>query len=130
MLSEAKTKTKAGPLLTALKQLPPAELHKFKQRFAAWQQNQTHTLAAGTEQEAELLLRIRLNSGLPEKAQRRQRQLRRKSETETITPAELTELQGLTSRLEWMAVERLEALIELAGVRGSDVKTLMFELGL
>ncbi len=62
--------------------------------------------------------------------QRRFNQLRRKKQAETLSDSELAELQGLWSRVEWMSVERLEALIELAKLRGTDYKTLMHELGL
>jgi hypothetical protein len=120
----------AKQLLAAVKQLPPAELSRFKRQFANWQKKNGQPRRVETEVETELLARIHLNSRLPETAQRRFNRLRRKLEEETITEVELRDLQGLTSRLEWMSVERLEAVIELARLRGTDVDTLMRELGL
>lgn len=82
------------------------------------------------EIEADLLTRIRLNSTLPDAAQRRYKSLRRKIENETINDDELKELQFLNSRYESMSVERLAAVIELAKLRGTDFDTTWQELGL
>jgi len=117
-------------LLAAVKELPAGELRQFQQQFTSWQKQQIPSQAAATTLEAELLARIQINSHLPQTAQRRYTKLRRKFSAETISEAELLDLQGLNSRLEWMAVERLEAAIELARLRGSDLNTLLRELGL
>lgn len=77
-----------------------------------------------------MLARIRFYSHLPQKAQQRLNYLRRKRQAEEITDSELTELQAFWSRVEWRNVERLEALIELAKLRGTDLDTLMHDLGL
>ena len=82
------------------------------------------------EVEADLLARIRFYSQLPQKPQRRLNQLRRKRQAETISDSELAELQALWSRVEWMNFERLEALLELAKLRKTDLGTLMHDLGL
>ncbi len=120
----------AKQLQAAVKQLPPAELRQFKRQFASWQKKNGQPEQANTELETELLGRIRLNSRLPETTQRRFNRLRRKLRAEIITESELLDLQSLTSRLEWMSVERLEALIELARLRDTDVNMLMRELDL
>ena len=129
-MSATQAEPSAKQLLEAVKQLPPAELSRFKRQFASWQKKNGQAKPVNMEVETELLARIRLNSRLPEAAHRRFNRLRRKLEAETITETELLDLQGLTSRLEWMSVERLEALIELARLRDTDVDTLMRQLGL
>jgi hypothetical protein len=110
-------------LLAAVKQLPAAELREFQQQFAAWSgQN-------GNDDEA-LLAVIRTNSALPAREQRRFNRLRRKRQAETLTGSEEQQLQDLWRRVEQMTATRLEALGELARRRGTDVRTLMRQLGL
>ncbi len=82
------------------------------------------------ETESDLIARIKLNSRLPDTAQRRFNRLRRKLQDETISEPELTELQELWRQVERMNVERLKALVELARRRGTDVEKLMSEMGL
>jgi hypothetical protein len=113
-------------LLAAIKQLSPDELREFKRQFNEWQEQ--NGKQAGSE--AELLACIKENSRLPAAEQRRFNRLRRKRQAETLTEAEAAELEALWQRVERMSVVRLEALIELAERRGTDVKTLMRELGL
>lgn len=121
-------------LLDAVMQLPADERMKFEREFKKLRSRSNGVKqkppANRTDTEADLLARIKVNSSLPDAAQRRFNRLRRKFQDETISESELIEYQGLISRLEWMTVERLEALIELARKRGTDVKTLMRELGL
>ncbi|HEV8717010.1 MAG TPA: hypothetical protein VGX03_29840, partial [Candidatus Binatia bacterium] len=63
-------------LIAAVKQLPPAELHEFEQRFAKWQKRN----GTRTHEEAKLLTCIKANSRLPAADQRRYEYLRRKRE--------------------------------------------------
>ena len=113
-------------LMAAVKQLSPSELHEFMQQVAVWQQQNGQR----AEEEAALLARIADNSRLPTAAQRRFNRLRRKRQTTTLTNPEAAELQALWQRVEQMNVARLEALTTLAQRRGTDVQTLMRELGL
>jgi hypothetical protein len=116
----------AERLMTAVKQLTPAELREFTRQFAEWREQN-----GGQEnEEPALLRRIQENSNLPATEQRRFDRLRRKRQAEMLTKAEEGELQALWRRVEQMNVARLEALIQLARHRGTDVKTLMRELGL
>jgi hypothetical protein len=110
-------------LLAAVKQLPPAELREFQRQFTAWS-------GQNGEGEAELLATIRANSGLPAPEQRGFNRLRRKRQAGTLTASEAKRLQELWSRVEQMNAVRLEALGELARRRGTDVRTLMRQLGL
>ena len=61
-------------LIAAVKQLPPAELHEFEQRFAKWQKRN----GTRTNEEAKLLACIKANSRLPAVDQRRYERLRQK----------------------------------------------------
>ena len=60
-------------LMTAVKQLSPAELHEFIQQLTAWQQHNGQQ----AEEEAALLTRIEENSRLPTAEQQRYERLRR-----------------------------------------------------
>ncbi len=48
-------------LITAVKQLPPAELRAFTQRFAEWQERDNKQ----EDEEAALMAYVRANSSLP-----------------------------------------------------------------
>ena len=56
--------------------------------------------------------------------------LRRKCEDETLTDAELQELQSLNHEWEARNVKRVEALCALAEHRGTTLRGVMAELGL
>jgi hypothetical protein len=78
--------------------------------------------------EAELLQRI--NQSLPSEAWRRYETLVARRQAETLMPEEQTELIALSDQLEAFNVHRLEALTELAQLRGLAVPALMTQLGL
>ena len=82
------------------------------------------------EEEEELWEQIKENSNLPSTEQQRFNSLRRKHSGETQTETEEAELQKFWQRVEQMNVERIEALTKLSQRRGTDVRTLMQELGL
>jgi hypothetical protein len=113
-------------LMTAVKQLPPAELREFTQRIAEWQERDNKQ----ADKEAALMACVRANSALPAAAQRQFNRLRRKHQSGKLTRTEKDELQELWQRVERMNVVRLEALTKLARLRGKDVRTLMRELKL
>jgi hypothetical protein len=119
-------------LLAAVKHLPPAELREFRRRFAAWsgQNNEPDRASSPSGDEEALLAAIRENSALPAPEQRCFNWLRRKRQAGTLTGSEEKQLQGLWRRVEQMNAARLEALGELARRRGTDVRTLMRQLGL
>ena len=113
-------------LMTAIKQLSPAELHEFMQQLTTWQQQNGQQAA----EEAALVARIEENSRLLAAAQRRYEQLRRTCERTILTEGELTEYQELLQQLEARNVIRIEALIALAQRRGTTLRGIMAELGL
>jgi hypothetical protein len=123
-------------LFEAIKQLPIKEQLKLRDQLGQLPAPKKNGKRNGNQRkpraeiEADLLARIRLNSTLPDAAQRRYKSLRRKIENETINEDELKELQFLTSRYESMSVERLASVIELAILRGTDFDTTWQELGL
>jgi hypothetical protein len=126
----AHTRWTASQLLTAVKELSPAELRQFERQFGAWR-NQNHEAdSVGGAEEQSLLACIEENSSLPPREQRRFNRLRRKGQAATLTASETKELQALWQQVEEMNVTRLRALSELAQRRGTDVRTLMRELGL
>lgn len=144
---EAPVRLSFEQLVAAINQLSVTEKRKLKKHLdemhsetgsgrapkrngAVHTKGQAKPTPISQETEATLLARIEGNSKLPEAEQRRFNRLRRKSESEALTEAEWAELQSLWQRVEQMTVTRLEALIALAQKRGTDVKTLMRELGL
>jgi hypothetical protein len=69
-----------------------------------------------------------INRGLGPKRTARLEQLQAKLRDEDMTPVENKELLRLTDELEKLGAERLQALIELAGLRKITVEQLMREL--
>jgi hypothetical protein len=112
-------------VMAAVKRLSPGELRAFTNLFKDWQSQNGH----GAAEEAALLTCIQRNSRLTVAVQRRFDRLRNKRQAETLTPSEEVQLQALWQRVEQMTAARLEALGELARRRGTDVRTLMRELG-
>jgi hypothetical protein len=78
--------------------------------------------------EAELLQRI--NEGLPEATWERYHALKEKRDAETLTEAEHAELIRLVNQVEGWNVRRLEAVAELAKLRGVRFPDLVKQLGL
>ena len=67
---------------------------------------------------------------LTDDEQRRFDHLRHKHQTKILTNEEVADLQALWQQVERMNVVRLEALMKLAQLRGTDVRTCMHDLGL
>ena len=128
----ARAKPTVQKLLETVKQLSPAELREFEQQFAAWRaldgNPDLHSLNRADEEG--LLACILENSSLPTSDQSRFNRLRHKRQAGKLTGTEEKELQALWERVEKMNVTRLEAVAELSRRRGTDVKTLMRDLGL
>ena len=78
--------------------------------------------------EAELLEQI--NEGLPEATWTRYHELQAKRNAETLTDAEHAELIRLVNEVEIWNARRLEAVAELARLRGVRFPDLVRELGL
>ncbi len=76
--------------------------------------------------EAELLMKI--NQGLSPDVRRRYSELIEKRDAETLSEPEYQELLNLTDQVEMRQAERIEALGQLAQLRGEPVKKLMKSL--
>ena len=85
-------------------------------------------LRALARPEAELLQRI--NQSLSPQAWQRYETLLARRQAETLTPDEQIELIALSDQLEALNARRIEALTELAQLRGTSVPALMAQLGL
>jgi uncharacterized protein YPO0396 len=113
-------------LLEAVKQLSGAELEQFVAQVMALQARRRSPSLS--KDETELLLKI--NSGSPEDVHARYRELINKRQGERLTEDEHAELLRLTDETEMKQADRLEALAELARLRGTPVRELMDALGI
>jgi uncharacterized protein YkwD len=114
-------------LLQAVERLPASELDAFVARVNALRARQKAPHLS--ESETTLLLAINRASRAPDQ-QARFDELVAKRQGETISPAELDELIALTEAAEQRDVERLQALSDLAQLRGTTVPMLMDALGI
>lgn len=110
-------------LMIVVKQLPPAELRKFKRQFAEWQKKN------GVRINAETALIQTTKARLPLAADRRLKRLIAKSERGTLIPKELEEYRSLVQQAEQLNGQRVEALVELVRRRGKPVRVVMQEIG-
>src|SRR4051794_22725207 len=106
-------------LLQAVGQLPPTELDRFVEQVRALQARHLPT----TADEMELLRQIQ--EKFPPNDQARYDILTAKRRAETLTTEEHGELLQLVERAEQLQVQRVAALIELAGRRGTSLELLM-----
>lgn len=81
-----------------------------------------------TASEAELLLRI--NRGLPETFRHRYEDVIRRRQDELLDRGEADEILQLSDQVEQMEADRVEALAELARLRGVMLTRLMSDLGI
>jgi hypothetical protein len=83
---------------------------------------------AGASEEAELTRKAK--ERLPREIESRYKVLAKKRDAESLTPSEYQELLRLTDKVEHFEVQRLEALAQLARLRGLSLKALVKALGL
>jgi len=72
----------------------------------------------------------RARERLPREVESRYQALAKKRDAESLTPSEYQELLRLSDRVERFEVQRLEALTQLAQLRGLSLKSLIKALGL
>jgi hypothetical protein len=113
-------------LLEAVKQLSLPELDSFIEQVLAFQAKRKAPGLSGDE----TALLMKINDGLPTKVQQRYRELIKIRQEERLTPDEHEELLRLSNEVERKQVERLEALSELARIRGKSLRELMDALGI
>jgi len=113
-------------LLKALEGLPAKDLEQIYDGVARLRaQKRSDSL---TEPESELIRVI--NEGLAESEWRRFKELIGKREQETLLPVELEELERVTDKAERLHTRRMEALLDLAQLRGSSLDEVMAALGI
>ena len=109
-----------------MEQLSAAELENLVPRVIALRASRRapHLDA----EESKLLARV--NEGLPDALKSRLSELEEKRDDDLLTEAEGEELLTLSDRVEQMHAERIEALAELAELRGTTLTALMDQLGI
>ncbi len=113
-------------LLRAIEQLSPTELDQLVAQVLSLRAERSPSRL--TAAESQLLTRI--NQGLPDDLDRRSIELISRRQDETLTAEEHDELLRLTNQIEGLEANRLEALAELARIRGTALSALMRELGI
>jgi hypothetical protein len=113
-------------LLKAIEQLNPQELDQLVIEV----QNLRDRRGTARLTAAESNLMNRINQGLPEDLRSRYNELIVRRRNEVLTSEELDELLRLTAPVEQLEGSRLEALAELARLRGVALVALMAELGI
>src|SRR5262245_33504247 len=111
-------------LLKAVKRMKRDEFEEFLQEAFSLR-TKDHALS---EHETALLLKI--NEGLPEGLRQRYADLRARDARESLSANERQELLRLTDEIELHDARRVEALAELAQLRGVPIRTLMKQLGI
>jgi hypothetical protein len=120
----AEVKLSAKELLEAVEQFSPAELEQFISQVIALQTKRR----APTLSKAETELLLKINQGLSPDEQDRYDELVGKLRGGTLADNEHTELITLTDRIEGLTLQRVECLVELAGIRGTTLDTLIEDL--
>jgi hypothetical protein len=113
-------------LLKAVEQLSPPELDQFVTDVLTLRSRHGPPRLGAIE--SGLLLRI--NQGLPDELRDSYDALIARRDEEALTPDEHQELLRLTEEVERIEGDRLEALAELARVRGLPLLALMQDLGI
>ena len=111
-------------LLHAVEQLDTPELEEFTQNVLLLQAQRHTGLSMATEEE----LLQRIGQKVDESFQKRYKKLIAKRQAETLTQQELGELLSMTDEMEAHSVTRLEALVQLAALRGTSLDLIMKEL--
>ncbi|MBE9009230.1 STAS/SEC14 domain-containing protein [Pseudanabaenaceae cyanobacterium LEGE 13415] len=113
-------------LIQAANQLDEADLDLLLQQVVVLRvHRKANTLP---QEEAELLQKI--NQGIDPELRAQYQALRTKREAETLTDAEYKTLIQLSSQIEQVGAQRLEALANLAQLRQVSVAELMETLGI
>lgn len=113
-------------LYSEIQRLEPTELDRLVARVLAFkaERNAPHL----SPRETELLQTI--NRGLPPAERDRYADLMAQRRAETLAPSSYNELLRLSDLAEQLQVDRVEALIELARLRGTTLGGLVEQMGL
>ncbi|MCC6725181.1 MAG: STAS/SEC14 domain-containing protein [Saprospiraceae bacterium] len=119
-------KVELSEILNGISQLDVKELESFFNRVGTLlAHRKTRHLS---EREFQLLSEI--NKGLPEEHRQKYLALKEKRQLSALTEAEAQEMASMVAEVEQVGVRRLENLVELAKLRGVEVKALMKQLGI
>jgi hypothetical protein len=113
-------------LLRAVDDLSESDLENLVNRVRSVRISRKPSILS--TQETALLLQI--NHALPEELHQEFLVLRDRRDAETITEAENQHLSDVNDRIEILAAERAEALVELANLRQVTLTKLMDDLGI
>lgn len=113
-------------LLKAIEQLETAELERFVERLIDLKAQRS--APSLTLQETELLAKI--NRGLPSDLSANYEELIQKRRSGNLSADEYAELLRLSDQVEHLEAQRVEALADLASLRGISLSRLMTELGI
>jgi ERCC4-type nuclease len=113
-------------LLKAANELDEPELDRLIHQVAVLRVSRKSQVLP--DEEAQLLQQI--NQGIPTDLRAQYQVLRAKREAETLTAAEHQSLIKLSSQIEQIGAERLEALATLAQLRQVSLTELMQSLGI
>ena len=125
---EISTKLTVDDLVSVADKLPNQALTEFVQRVVALQVQRGLPLITIDEEKA--LRQVVEAQKLPELDQARVAILREKSREGTLTADEHAELLHYVQRVERQDLTRLQALIELAQKRGTNLSEVMHDLGI
>lgn len=113
-------------ILSAMEQLSPAELEKLVPRVVAL--GAARRAPHLEPEESKLLARV--NVGLPPDLKARLGELEENRDAGSLSEAEAEELLTVSDQVEQLHAERLEALADLAKLRGTTLTALMGQLGI
>jgi hypothetical protein len=116
----------SNAILTIVRQMPIAELEQLVDQVIAIRAERVAPRL--TADESRLLERI--NQGLAANDRARMRTLSEKRDNGSLLEAEWDETAALTDRLELLHADRLDALVELAKLRGVTLDEMMSQLGI
>jgi hypothetical protein len=125
-MENMQTSPSVNAILTTVRQMSIADLEQLVDQVIAIRAERVAPHL--TADESALLARI--NKGLSQEDRGRMRALIEKRDDETITTEEWQELASLTDRLELLHADRLDALVELAKLRGVTLNEVMSQLGI
>jgi len=111
-------------LLEAASQLSLPDLERFSTQVLTLQARRKAPHLSKTESD----LLVKINQGLSPDVRRRYLDLIQKRDAETLSEAEYQELINLTDQVELQQAVRIEALGQLAQLRGEPVQKLMKSL--
>lgn len=124
--SVARSRLSTDRILSAMEQMDPAELEALVPRAIAL----GATRRGPRLQPLESKLLARANEALPRDLKSRLSTLQKKRDTHALSKADAKELIELSDQVEQLHAERLEALADLARLRGNTLTELMDQLGI